>query len=194
MKTRFNFSRHIRDCFAYYLLALIVTPILVTYFVQLKTNPKDYEKFTVFVGSTYKDEYAFKKYLLKILPEDLDIYFYHCEESDSTFLTQVTSRAYNSDLTILSTTGINRVTDLEFLDLSSSSKYSFEPNYKREESIYGLTLKNSSKNLLSDYINYNNEETYHAFIPKKSVHLKGIVDDSGKTDQVSRVLNEVFSL
>ena len=181
MKIKYNLKNHISNTFIYYLLAVILVPLLCSYLIFIKNKPKATERFSFFSEVTYVDEGEFKQSLFNILPEDLQIDLYDMDKDDNLFRTYFSSYGLNSDVCLLSKTTLDKFQTIDFVNLTST-KWDKEDNYHFEDYSIGVHIVNM------EYFNVSDtDETYYLLALKKSVHLNGIVENS-KTDQVDRVL------
>lgn len=182
MKIRFSFKNHLSHSFFFYLIALVAVPLVCSYSIQIKTRPKDYERFSFFSEATLINENSLNNQLLEVLPEDLLIELYDMDRSDRTFKTYLSSYGLNSDICLLSETTLAEFETIPFLDLKETV-WESEDNYVISNLSVGVLI---NKETLSSLFNFKNEK-YYLCVIKTSVHLKGLKQD-GQTDQVNRVL------
>ena len=191
MNYKFSFLAHLKKCVAFYILAALLVPPVFTYFVYLKNRAKNYEVFSMFVSADLKDKVGMKKLLKTSLPEDLEINCYSCDIKDSAFATYYSAKGEISDIIILQESFIKQFDYIPYLDITSLTSFDLNNGYVRDEKTYGLALKNQEHNYLGEYINYS-DENYYVFINKKSVHLNNIGPDTYLTNQVEKVLQEIY--
>lgn len=191
MKFKFPFLTHLKKCAIFYILATLLVPPIFTYFVYLKNRAKNYEVFSLFVSANLKDKVGMKGLLKTSLPEDLEINCYSCDLNDSTFATYYSAKSEISDIIILQESFIKQFDYIPYLDITSLTSFDLSNGYEKDEKTYGLVLKNQEHNYLSEYINYS-DDNYYVFINKKSVHLNNIGPDTYLTNQVEKVLQEIY--
>ena len=191
MKFKFPFLTHLKKCAIFYILATLLVPPVFTYFVYLKNRAKNYEVFSLFVSANLKDKVGMKGLLKTSLPEDLEINCYSCDINDSTFATYYSAKSEISDIIILQESFIKQFDYIPYLDITSLTSFDLSNGYAKDEKTYGLVLKNQEHNYLSEYINYS-DDNYYVFINKKSVHLNNIGPDTYLTNQVEKVLQEIY--
>ena len=191
MKFKFPFLTHLKKCALFYILATLLVPPVFTYFVYLKNRAKNYEVFSLFVSANLKDKVGMKGLLKTSLPEDLEINCYSCDLNDSTFATYYSAKSEISDIIILQESFIKQFDYIPYLDITSLTSFDLSNGYAKDEKTYGLVLKNQEHNYLSEYINYS-DDNYYVFINKKSVHLNNIGPDTYLTNQVEKVLQEIY--
>ncbi len=186
MKIKYSLKEHFVRTIIFYLLALAIIPLLCSYSILLKTKPKATQRFAFFSELNYVDESSFKRKLFDVLPEDLQIDTYMSSPSDSLFTTSLSSYGLNSDICLLSKTTLDKLTSIEFLDLTNTT-WDKESNYHFKDYSIGVLYKDNTQ-----FIFPESDEQYYLLALRKSVHLNGLVD-SGKTDQVNRVLEYLTS-
>lgn len=191
MKFKFPFLTHLKKCAIFYILATLLVPPVFTYFVYLKNRAKNYEVFSLFVSANLKDKVGMKGLLKTSLPEDLEINCYSCDLNDSTFATYYSAKSEISDIIILQESFIKQFDYIPYLDITSLTSFDLSNGYAKDEKTYGLVLKNQEHNYLSEYINYS-DDNYYVFINKKSVHLNNLGPDTYLTNQVEKVLREIY--
>lgn len=191
MKFKFPFLTHLKKCAIFYILTALLVPPIFTYFVYLKNRAKNYEVFSLFVSADLKDKVGMKGLLKTSLPEDLEINCYSCDLHDSTFATYYSAKSEISDIIILQESFIKQFDYIPYLDITSLTSFDLSNGYAKDEKTYGLVLKNQEHNYLSEYINYS-DDNYYVFINKKSVHLNNIGPDTYLTNQVEKVLQEIY--
>ena len=191
MNYKFSFLTHLKKCAIFYILATLLVPPIFTYFVYLKNRTKNYEIFSIFVSANLKDKVGIKNFLKISLPEDLEINCYSCDINDSTFATYYSSKGEISDIIILQESFIKQFDYIPYLDITSLTSFDLNNGYVKDEKTYGLSLKNQEHNYLSQYIDYS-DDNYYVFINKKSVHLNNIGPDTYLTNQVEKVLQEIY--
>lgn len=192
MNYKFSFLAHLKKCAAFYILTTLIVPPTFTYFIYLKNRAKSYEVFSMFVSADLKDKVGIKGLLKTSLPEDLEINCYSCDINNSTFATYYSAKSEISDIIILQESFIKQFDYVPYLDITSLTSFDLSDGYIRDEKIYGLALKNQKHNYLSDYINFDDDNNYYVFINKKSVHLNNIGPDTYFTNQVEKVLQEIY--
>ena len=156
--------------------------LVCSYAIQLKTRPKDYERFSFFSEATLVNEAKINNQFSKVLPEDLVIEFYDMDRNDRTFKTYLSSHGLNSDICLLSETTLSEFKTIPFLNLKDTTWDSVD-NYVISELSVGIP---ASKEKLASLFNFN-EDNYYLCVIKESVHLKGL-KKGGQTNQVNRVL------
>ena len=181
MKIRYNLKNHISRTIIYYLVALVIIPLICSYVIFVKNKPKDTKRFSIFSEVTYVDDGLFKQKLFDILPEDLEIDLYDMNRNDNLFNTYFSSYGLNSDICLLSKTTLDKFETIDFVDLTTT-KWDKESNYHFKDYSIGILYENNTIFNIPE-----SGETYYLLTLKNSVHLKGIREDS-KTDQVNRVL------
>ena len=182
MKTRFSLKNHLSHSFLLYIVSFLVVLLICSYAIQIKTRPKDHEKFSFFSEATLVDGSKFNNQLSKVLPEDLVIDLYDMDRNDRTFKSYLSAHGLNSDICLLSETTIAEFKTIPFLDLKETVWDSVD-NYILSDLSVGIP---ANKEKLADIFNFN-EENYYLCVIKSSVHLKGL-KKGGQTDQVNRVL------
>lgn len=182
MKTRFSLKNHLSHSFLLYIVSFLVVLLICSYAIQIKTRPKDYEKFSFFSEATLVDDSKFNNQLSKVLPEDLVIDLYDMDRNDKTFKSYLSAHGLNSDICLLSEATIAEFKTIPFLDLKETVWDSVD-NYILSDLSVGIP---ANKEKLTDIFNFN-EENYYLCVIKSSVHLKGL-KKGGQTDQVNRVL------
>ena len=176
MKIRYNLKSHLSHTFIYYLVSLVLIPLVCSYIIFLKNKPKAAQRFSIFSEVTYVDDGLFKQKLFEVLPEDLEIDLYDMNRNDNLFNTYFSSYGLNSDICLLSKTTLDRFETIDFVDLTNS-KWNKDNNYQFKDYSIGVLYEDNT------YFNFSD---YYLLALKNSVHLKGIMEDS-KTDQVNRV-------
>ena len=73
MKTRFSFKNHLSHTFFIYIAAIAVTSLGCSYGIMLKTNPKDFEKFSIFTEASFINETSFRNQMNDVLPDNVDL-------------------------------------------------------------------------------------------------------------------------
>ena len=180
MKTRFSFKNHIAHTFFIYIAAIAVSIFVCTYSINLKTRPKDYERFSIFSEVEFTDEGALKDTLLnEVIPEDLKIDLYYMDKNDNSFNTYFSAYGRNSDICLLSKDTLDRFETIYFVNLKGT-KWDKEDNYKYGDISVGI------KYPVNNYFKYESGD-YYLLVMSDSVHLDEITN--GKTNQVKRVLD-----
>lgn len=190
MKIKYSFKNHLVNRFYVYIGALIIVPLLCSYSILQKTSPKDFERFSVFIDTEYKDEGLFKDYLFTELKEDLVIDTYEMKRTDSLFNTYFSSYGLNSDICILSKTTLDRFETVYFLDLKETT-FDKANNYQFKNYSIGVLCHQNGSDTLNEYIDFSVlDDDYYITVSKNSVHLKELTN-SGKTNQISRILTKL---
>ena len=182
MKARFSFKNHLSHSFLIYIVSFLAVLLVCSYAIQLKTRPKDYERFSFFSEATLVSENKINNQFSKVLPEDLLIEFYDMDRNDKTFKTYLSSHGLNSDICLLSETTLSEFKTIPFLDLKETT-WDSSDNYVISDYSVGIP---TNKERLADLFNFN-EDNYYLCVIKTSVHLKGL-KKNGQTDQVNRIL------
>lgn len=184
MNTKYPTGRVIKKHIWAFLLATVLIPVASVFFVRLKTAPKDYEKYALFVGADVSSQENFENSVKEILPEDKKVTVYYAAESDSLIGTMYQGYSEYSDILILSKKYLYTFTDYSlFVDINSLKDVNTDNPYKT----YGLHLDKSKDNIFNKYIKYL-EDDYYLLVNKKSVHLAELIESGGKTNQTKRVL------
>lgn len=192
MKIKYPFKYYIKNYLIYYLLSLFLVPIFCTYLIRVKTQPKDYQKYSFFIGATLKDQSGFKKYINDILVDDLEIRTYCAGENESVFGQLLSANGKMSDIIILSKTKADTLTVSALTDLTSYTNLPLDNAYEVEGKKYGINLKKDDQLILSNYINYLDDD-YYIFINPSSVHTLDILE-KGKTNQTYTLLKEIYHI
>lgn len=191
MKTRFSFKNHFSSTFFIYIAAIVVTSIVCSYSVLLKTRPKDYETFSFFSEINFVQEGVFKDQMLRELPEDILINIYTIETKEDVFNTYFSAYGLNSDICILSKTTLDKFQTIQFLDLRNTI-WDLPDNYHfSEEYSIGVRCHPKGSDKLNNVLSFGDDDYYFVVI-RNSVHLNGLVNNS-KTDQVNRVLKYLMN-
>ena len=190
MKTRFSFKNHLSHTFFIYIAAIAVTSLGCSYGIMLKTNPKDFEKFSIFTEASFINETSFRNQMNDVLPEDKIINLYYADVNDRSYSTYFSSFGLNSDICLLSKATLDKFESIQFLNLKDT-KWDLTENYYFETYSIGVKCHSKDGTELNSYFTFGADD-YYLLILKNSVHLKGIT--SGKTDQTNRVLEYLLSL
>ncbi len=190
MKTKFSFKNHISNTFFIYIAAVAITVLGCCYGIMLKTNPKDYEKFSIFTEVNFINEVEFRNRMSGLLPEDKIINLYFSDVNDQSYNVYFSSYGLTSDICLLSKTTLDKFESIQFLNLKNT-KWDLSNNYYFETYSIGVKCHSKDNEELKDYFAFNNDD-YYLLVLKSSVHLDGIA--SGKTNQVDRVLEYITSL
>ena len=182
MKTRFSLKNHLSHSFLLYIVSFLAVLLVCSYAIQLKTRPKDYERFSFFSEATLVNDNKFNNQLSKVLPEDLVIDLYDMNRSNKTFKSYLSAHGLNSDICLLSETTLAEFKTIPFLDLKETVWDSHD-NFVIGDLSVGIL---ANKDNLTDLFNFN-EDNYYLCAIKTSVHLKGL-KKGGQTNQVNRVL------
>ena len=186
MKIKYSVKNHISRSFIYYILAVIIVPLLCSYLIIIKNKPKATQRFSIFSEISYVDDGLFRQTLFDVLPEDLEINLYDMDRNDNLFNTYFSSYGLNSDICLLSKTTLDKFETIDFMDLTNT-KWDLNDNYHFEDYSIGILYKDNT------YFNIpDNDEQYYLLTLKKSVHLQGIKEES-KTDQVNRVWEHLLN-
>ena len=186
MKIKYNLKNHISSTFIFYLLSVLIVPLLCSYLIFIKNKPKATQRFSFFSEVSFVDEGEFKQSLFNILPEDLEIDLYDMDRNDNVFNTYFSSYGLNSDICLLSKTTLDKFETIDFVNLSNT-RWDKEDNYHFGDYSIGVHYVN-----MTPFNVIDKEETYYLLAMKKSVHLNGILENS-KTDQVDRVLEYLIN-
>lgn len=192
MKIKYPFKYYLRNYFIYYVIALVATPLICTYAVRVKTQPKDIQKYSIFIGADVKDQNGLKKYVNSVLVDDLEIRTYHAMENESIFGQLLSANGRMSDILILSKTKADSLTVSALVDLSNSISLPLDNAYEVEGKKYGINIKVNDNLLFNNYVNYLDDD-YYIFINPESVHTLDILDN-GKTNQTYTLLKELYHL
>lgn len=192
MKIKYPFKYYLRNYFIYYVIALVATPLICTYAVRFKTQPKDTQKYSIFIGADVKDQSGLKKYVNSVLVDDLEIRTYHAMENESIFGQLLSANGRMSDILILSKTKADSLTVSALVDLSNSISLPLDNAYEVEGKKYGINIKVDDNLLFNNYVNYLDDD-YYIFINPESVHTLDILDN-GKTNQTYTLLKELYHL
>lgn len=183
MKTKFSFKTHLMNRLATYVIFLILIPVLSYYIIELKTSPKNYEKFSVFVAAKLNENKDLKADLKELLPEDLKIIVESHTTNEELYQTYVDTVARVSDVVIFPASYVEKIENFSFRNFEEGNPYYSDTNFVKYEKHWALSVTDSG---LKDYINFGDEQFY-LLIGKKSVHTLNVFDD-GKTDQIDRLL------
>ena len=190
MKISYSFKNHFVNRFYVYVGILLLVPLICSYSIYQKTNPKDVERFSVFSDVELKDEGVFKDYLFSELKEDLVIDTYEMKRTDSLFNTYFSSYGLNSDICILSKETMDRFETIYFLNLKGTN-FDKASNYYYEEYSLGVLCHEKGSTTLNEYFDFASlDDDYYIAVNKKSVHLKELTN-SGKTNQIARILTKL---
>lgn len=193
MKIKYSFKSHFVNRFYVYVGALLLVPLICSYSIYQKTNPKDTERFSVFSDVELKDEGLFKDFLFTELKEDLVIDTFEMKRTDSLFSTYFSSYGLNSDICILSKETMDKFETVYFLNLKGTN-FDKKSNYYFGEYSLGVLCHEKGSNTLNEYFDFAAlDDDYYITVNKNSVHLKELTNN-GKTNQISRILTKLTNL
>lgn len=191
MKINFSFISHLKYRLYVYLALLIAVPAATCFLVNLKTKPKDFEKFHIFIGATIIDKEQFSSQINNLLSEDLEIKIEGYKETDALFQTQLDSFGRTSDLLIMPKSVMDTQEYLPYVSINEDNKYYDESNYIGYERHIGILLNKEIDCYLGKYLSLN-DEPYYALISNSTVHGEGFFEKY-TTNQVERVLTLLLS-
>ena len=143
MKIKYSVKNHISRSFIYYILAVIIVPLLCSYLIIIKNKPKATQRFSIFSEISYVDDGLFRQTLFDVLPEDLEINLYDMDRNDNLFNTYFSSYGLNSDICLLSKTTLDKFETIDFMDLTNT-KWDLNDNYHFEDYSIGILYKDNT--------------------------------------------------
>lgn len=189
MKIKYPLKYHLVNRFYFYIGALVLIPIICSYSINLKTRPKDYERFSIFCDIELKNDGVFKDYLFEELKEDLVIDVYEMSRKDNLFNSYFSSYGLNSDICILSKETLDRFETMYFLNLKNTD-FDYASNYYFNDYSVGVLCHEQGSDMLEEFFDFTDlDDDYYITISKSSVHLKEVTND-GKTNQIARILRK----
>lgn len=191
-KINFPFKKHFIDRLYLYVIAIILIPAIVSYGVILKTNPKDYEIFSVFVEANFRDSSSFKNYIKENTGKaNKEINLYSITSDLKAYEVVYQTQGLESDILILSDKAFKNDYSSNYVELMENSSFYSDTNKMVNDKHFGIQIFDGMQGKLTDFINYEENQQYYLFINKYSVHTSRFVNE-GKTEQIFKLLGVIY--
>ncbi len=196
MKYKFPYKAHFQRNIWIYIIFMLAVTTGFEFAIKSKSSLKKYQKFNLFVAAGKVDLTSLKEKINSYIDNDTikNIVINQCNPVLTSYYTMYTTFGLeDADILILNSEYIVK-NDLKshFLFFSEDSTYYSESNYINNEVHYGLEIYHNNSGYLTNYITYEEDNTYYLFINKKSKHLLELTSE-GYTDSVLKVIGGIFN-
>lgn len=192
MKNNFSYKNHFVHNFFFYIGASLIAGSALSYGINMRLAPKDFEKFSIFIAANNVEMKSLKDHVSEVLGDSIiELNVYRSFPNGVAYDATYSHQGWHSDLLILPE---ERVYDQDVVSfVSLPSEYQTTNSYKAGDKVVGIEMFNGTSGYWSDYISYE-EKNYYLFINPDSVHLNGINEMQGKTDLVSKLLRDITNV
>lgn len=185
---------HLYYCWYIYLIIIVFVSFVGNYVVNLKTRIKDYEKVSIYVGSLGVDYTNLENHLMENMDDSLlEVEILDYNQKDTYFNISLQAAGTNTDLVICPANSmsdeikIKRFASLKELNFENKNNIKFYDDYS-------IIIKDDNINYLSNYITYNDGDTYCLYINKLSpnVHSLFKTKDDKYSDNGTKIIYKIL--